>query len=101
MFNILLIDCEEERGETLKQRIEKCNCQVKHELQVKHLTPKKNWELMILHRSSRNSDGEDFAHDNFLSSGKPVIYYGGGGVIAEANTKGWLSRFFSSPVFPF
>lgn len=29
------------------------------------------------------------------------IYYGGGGVIAEANTKGWLSRLFDSPMFPF
>lgn len=29
------------------------------------------------------------------------IYYGGGGVIAEANTKGWLSRLFDSPLFPF
>ncbi len=29
------------------------------------------------------------------------IYYGGGGVIAEANAKGWLSRLFDSPMFPF
>ena len=29
------------------------------------------------------------------------IYYGGGGAIAEANTKGWLSRFFDGPLFPF
>jgi len=28
------------------------------------------------------------------------IYYGGGGVIAESNTKGWLTRFFDSPLFP-
>jgi len=29
------------------------------------------------------------------------IYYGGGGVVAEANAQGWLSRFFSSPIMPF
>lgn len=29
------------------------------------------------------------------------IYYGGGGVVAESNSKGWLSRFFDSPMFPF
>lgn len=29
------------------------------------------------------------------------ISYGGNGALAEANTGGWLSRFFSSPLFPF
>lgn len=47
---------------------------------------------------------QDVSSNNEVESGKLAnarIYYGGGGVIAEANTKGWLSRFFSSPVFPF
>jgi len=47
---------------------------------------------------------QDVSSNNEVTSGKLAnsrIYYGGGGVIAEANTKGWLSRFFSSPVFPF
>ncbi len=29
------------------------------------------------------------------------IYYGGGGAVAEANEKGWMSRFFSSEFWPF
>ena len=29
------------------------------------------------------------------------IYYGGGGAVAEANAKGWMSRFFSSEFWPF
>jgi len=47
---------------------------------------------------------QDVSSTNEVNSGKLAnarIFYGGGGVIAEANTKGWLSRFFSSPVFPF
>lgn len=47
---------------------------------------------------------QDVSSGNEVVSGKLAnarIFYGGGGVIAEANTKGWLSRFFSSPVFPF
>jgi flagellar L-ring protein FlgH len=47
---------------------------------------------------------QDVSADNVVLSGKLAnarIYYGGGGVIAEANSKGWLSRFFDSPVFPF
>jgi len=47
---------------------------------------------------------QDVSSSNEVISGKLAnarIFYGGGGVIAEANTKGWLSRFFSSPVFPF
>lgn len=47
---------------------------------------------------------QDVSSDNVLVSSKLAnarIYYGGGGSIAEANTKGWLSRFFDSPVFPF
>ncbi len=47
---------------------------------------------------------QDVSSSNEVNSTKLAnarIYYGGGGVIAEANSKGWLSRFFSSPVFPF
>ncbi len=47
---------------------------------------------------------QDVSANNEVFSGKLAnarIFYGGGGVIAEANTKGWLSRFFNSPVFPF
>lgn len=47
---------------------------------------------------------QDVSANNIVVSGKLAnarIYYGGGGVIAEANSRGWLSRFFDSPVFPF
>ena len=47
---------------------------------------------------------QDVSANNEIESTKLAnarIYYGGGGAIAEANTKGWLSRFFDSPVFPF
>lgn len=47
---------------------------------------------------------QDVSSGNMVTSSKLAnarIYYGGGGPIAEANTKGWLSRFFDSPVFPF
>ncbi len=47
---------------------------------------------------------QDVSSDNVVVSGKLAnarIFYGGGGVVAEANTKGWLSRFFSSPSAPF
>jgi flagellar L-ring protein precursor FlgH len=47
---------------------------------------------------------QDVSANNEVLSGKlgnARIFYGGGGVIAEANSKGWLSRFFDSPAFPF
>ena len=47
---------------------------------------------------------QDVSSSNEVVSGKLAnarIFYGGGGVIAEANSKGWLSRFFNSPAFPF
>ncbi|MCP3686957.1 MAG: flagellar basal body L-ring protein FlgH [Gammaproteobacteria bacterium] len=47
---------------------------------------------------------QDVSSDNVVFSQKLAnarIYYGGGGVVAEANTKGWLSRVFDSPMFPF
>ena len=46
---------------------------------------------------------QDVSTDNIVISSKVAnarIFYGGGGVIAESNTRGWLSRFFDSPVFP-
>lgn len=46
----------------------------------------------------------DVSSNNTITSRKIAnarIYYGGGGVVAEANTRGWLSRFFDSPMFPF
>ena len=46
---------------------------------------------------------QDVSSDNIVVSSKIAnsrIYYGGGGVIAESNSRGWLSRFFDSPVFP-
>jgi flagellar L-ring protein precursor FlgH len=46
---------------------------------------------------------QDVSTDNIVVSTKLAnsrIFYGGGGTIAESNTKGWLSRFFDSPVFP-
>lgn len=47
---------------------------------------------------------QDVSAENIVLSTKLAnsrIYYGGGGVIAEANSRGWFSRFFDSPAFPF
>lgn len=47
---------------------------------------------------------QDVSSGNVVVSSKIAnsrIYYGGGGVIAESNAQGWLSRFFSSPSMPF
>ena len=46
---------------------------------------------------------QDVSSNNIVFSRKIAnarIYYGGGGVIAESNSKGWLTRFFDSPYFP-
>ncbi len=46
---------------------------------------------------------QDVSTDNIVVSSKIAnsrIFYGGGGVIAESNSRGWLSRFFDSPIFP-
>jgi flagellar L-ring protein FlgH len=46
---------------------------------------------------------QDVTSTNIVMSRKIAgarIFYGGGGVIAESNTKGWLSRLFDSPMFP-
>jgi flagellar L-ring protein precursor FlgH len=47
---------------------------------------------------------EDIDKDNQVVSTKVAnarIYYGGRGVLAEANEEGWLSRFFNSGWWPF
>ena len=47
---------------------------------------------------------DDIAPDNTVLSSKIAnakIIYGGEGVIAESNTKGWLQRFFDGPYWPF
>ncbi len=46
----------------------------------------------------------DIAPDNSLPSSKVAdasISYGGQGALADANSKGWLARFFDSPWTPF
>ena len=46
----------------------------------------------------------DIAPDNTVSSTKIAnsrVSYGGGGPLAQANSAGWLSRFFSSEYWPF
>ncbi|MDH3763682.1 MAG: flagellar basal body L-ring protein FlgH [Gammaproteobacteria bacterium] len=47
---------------------------------------------------------QDVSSENTVMSRKIAnarIYYGGGGVVAESNSRGWLARFFDSPLFPF
>ncbi|MEM7293365.1 MAG: flagellar basal body L-ring protein FlgH [Pseudomonadota bacterium] len=47
---------------------------------------------------------QDIAPDNTVSSTKIAnarVAYGGGGPLAQANSAGWLSRFFSSEYWPF
>jgi flagellar L-ring protein precursor FlgH len=47
---------------------------------------------------------QDISSANTVMSHKVAnarIYYGGGGVVAESNSRGWLARFFDSPLFPF
>ena len=46
----------------------------------------------------------DIAPDNTVLSTKIAnarVSYGGGGALAQANSAGWLSRFFSSDFYPF
>ena len=46
----------------------------------------------------------DISPDNMISSTKIAnarVSYGGGGALAQANSAGWLSRFFSSEYWPF
>lgn len=46
----------------------------------------------------------DIRSDNTVLStsvANAQIIYGGSGTLAEANTKGWLARFLSSPLWPF
>ncbi len=46
---------------------------------------------------------QDVSSGNVVTSTKIAnarIFYGGGGVVGEANARGWLTRFFDSPMFP-
>jgi len=46
----------------------------------------------------------DIQPDNTIVSTKvanATISYGGQGALADANAKGWLARFFDSPLTPF
>ncbi len=46
---------------------------------------------------------QDVSSDNIVMSRKIAnsrIFYGGGGVVAESNARGWLTRLFDSPLFP-
>lgn len=47
---------------------------------------------------------QDIAADNTVPSSRVAdanIAYSGRGAVADANTQGWLARFFSSPLWPF
>ena len=47
---------------------------------------------------------EDIGANNIISSNRVAdarIIYAGNGVLADANTTGWLNRFFLSPLWPF
>jgi flagellar L-ring protein precursor FlgH len=47
---------------------------------------------------------EDIAPNNVITSNRVAdakITYAGNGILADANTAGWLSRFFLSPLWPF
>ncbi len=47
---------------------------------------------------------QDVTPENTVQSSRVAnaqIYYGGGGAVAEANRKGWLTRFFNSEYWPF
>lgn len=47
---------------------------------------------------------QDVSPDNTVVSSRVAnaeIYYGGEGAVAEANAKGWMSRFFNSAFWPF
>ncbi|MCC8993897.1 MAG: flagellar basal body L-ring protein FlgH [Candidatus Contendobacter sp.] len=47
---------------------------------------------------------EDISSNNIITSNRVAdakITYAGNGVLADANTAGWLSRFFLSPLWPF
>ena len=47
---------------------------------------------------------EDIGANNIISSNRVAdarITYAGNGTLADANTVGWLGRFFLSPLWPF
>ncbi len=67
----------------------------------KHLSLNQGSEFIRIEGLVRPAD---IAPDNTIDSTRVAnarISYTGEGALAESNTKGWLSRFFSSPLWPF
>jgi len=67
----------------------------------KHLSLNQGSEFIRIEGLVRPAD---IAPDNSIDSTRVAnarISYTGEGALAESNTKGWLSRFFSSPIWPF
>lgn len=67
----------------------------------KHLSLNQGSEFVRIEGVVRPAD---IATDNTIPSSRVAdarISYTGEGTLAESNTKGWLSRFFSSPLWPF
>jgi len=67
----------------------------------KHLSLNQGSEFVRIEGVVRPAD---IATDNTIASSRVAdarISYTGEGTLAESNSKGWLSRFFSSPLWPF
>lgn len=67
----------------------------------KHLSLNQGSEFVRIEGVVRPAD---ISTDNTIPSSRVAdarISYTGEGALAESNTKGWLSRFFSSPLWPF
>lgn len=67
----------------------------------KHLSLNQGSEFVRIEGVVRPAD---IATDNTIASSRVAdarISYTGEGTLAESNQKGWLSRFFSSPLWPF
>lgn len=67
----------------------------------KHLSLNQGSEFIRIEGLVRPAD---ITPDNTIDSTRVAnarISYTGEGALAESNTKGWLSRFFSSPIWPF
>lgn len=67
----------------------------------KHLSLNQGSEFVRIEGVVRPAD---IAPDNTISSSRVAnarISYTGEGTLAESNSKGWLARFFSSPIWPF
>ena len=67
----------------------------------KHLSLNQGSEFVRIEGVVRPAD---IATDNTIASSRVAdarISYTGEGTLAESNSKGWLARFFSSPLWPF